>query len=183
MLLTGARQVGKTTLLLQAVQSLLDDGIRPENILYATFDHPLLKLIGLDGLLRLWHNLQPPKAGPEFLLLDEIQYTQDWQTWLKHQVDFEKGRRIAVTGSAMPLQSEGLESGVGRWHTIKLATLSFSSICKSRTFSCRAFPTFHRCSRFFPGRKQTAFGPLTPHAPWWRISTNISCGVDFRKRP
>jgi len=44
---------------------------------------------------------------------------------LKHQVDFEKGRRIAVTGSAMPLTSEGQESGVGRWHTIKLATLSF----------------------------------------------------------
>jgi uncharacterized protein len=124
-LLTGARQVGKTTLLLQAAESLLDDGIPPENILYATFDHPLLKLIGLDGLLKTWRELQPPKAGLEFLLLDEIQYTADWQTWLKHQVDFEKGRRIAVTGSAMPLASESQESGVGRWHTIKLATLSF----------------------------------------------------------
>jgi uncharacterized protein len=124
-LLTGARQVGKTTLLLQAVEGLLDDGVRPENILYATFDHPLLKLIGLDGLLKVWRELQPPTAGPEFLFLDEIQYTKDWQTWLKHQVDFEKGRRIAVTGSAMPLTSEGQESGVGRWHTIKLATLSF----------------------------------------------------------
>ena len=38
---------------------------------------------------------------------------------------FEKRRRIAVTGSATPLVEEGQESGVGRWHTIKLATLSF----------------------------------------------------------
>jgi hypothetical protein len=40
-------------------------------------------------------------------------------------VDFEKRRRIAVTGSAAPLSREGQESGVGRWHTIRLATLSF----------------------------------------------------------
>lgn len=63
--------------------------------------------------------------GPEYLFFDEIQFTRDWQTWLKHQVDFEKRRRIAVTGSATPLVEEGQESGVGRWHTIKLATLSF----------------------------------------------------------
>jgi len=39
-----------------------------------------LKLIGLDGLLKVWRELQPPTAGPEFLFLDEIQYTKDWQT-------------------------------------------------------------------------------------------------------
>ena len=60
----GRGQVGKTTLLLQAVEDLLDDGARPENILYATFDHPLLKLIGLDGLLKVWRELQPPTVGP-----------------------------------------------------------------------------------------------------------------------
>src|SRR5262249_46026671 len=89
-LLSGARQVGKTTLLLQAVQELLARRVSPERILYATFDHPLLKLIGLQGVLKAWHELQPRSEEPEYLLLDEIQYTQGWQTWLKHQVDFEK---------------------------------------------------------------------------------------------
>lgn len=125
MLLSGARQIGKTTLLLQAIDVLLDQGVPPTNILYATFDHPLLKLIGLDGLLRLWREFEPAREGVEYLFLDEIQATKDWQVWLKHQVDFEKRRRIAVTGSATPLETEGLESGVGRWHTIRLATLSF----------------------------------------------------------
>lgn len=124
-LLSGARQVGKTTLLLQTVQSLLDEGVQPEQILYATFDHPLLKLLGVDGLFKVWREIQPATAETEYLFLDEIQYTKDWQTWLKHQVDFEKKRRIAVTGSAMPLTSDNPESGVGRWHTIKLPTLSF----------------------------------------------------------
>jgi predicted AAA+ superfamily ATPase len=125
LLLTGPRQVGKTTLFLQAIQSLLAGGVAPGKILYATFDHPLLKLVGLDGLLNLWRELEPEKEGVEYLFLDEIQYTKDWQTWLKLQVDFHKTRRIAVTGSATPLVEEGQESGVGRWHTVRLTTLSF----------------------------------------------------------
>jgi predicted AAA+ superfamily ATPase len=125
-LLSGARQIGKTTLLLQAVEELLARGVRPERILYATFDHPLLKLIGLEGVLNVWREIQPRSEETEYMLLDEIQYTQSWQTWLKHQVDFEKRARIVVTGSAVPLETESLESGVGRWHTIRLATLSFS---------------------------------------------------------
>ena len=125
LLLSGARQVGKTTLFLQAIDDLLERGIPPTNILYATFDHPLLKLAGLEALLRIWREFELRAAGPEYLFLDEIQVAKDWQTWLKHQVDFEKGRRIAVTGSATPLVTEGQESGVGRWQTIRLATLSF----------------------------------------------------------
>lgn len=125
LLLSGARQVGKTTLLLQAIEDLLQQGVPPTNILYATFDHPLLKLIGLDALLRLWREFEPAREGPEYLFLDEIQMTKDWQIWLKHQVDFDKRRRIAVTGSATPLAVAGQESGVGRWQTIQLATLSF----------------------------------------------------------
>jgi uncharacterized protein len=64
------------------------------------------------------------REGPEYLFFDEIQMARDWQPWVKHQVDFEKRRRIAVTGSATPLVSEGHESGVGRWQTIRMATLS-----------------------------------------------------------
>lgn len=125
LLLTGARQVGKTTLFLQVIDDLLIQGVPPSNILYATFDHPMLKLVGLDGLVELWREFEPARPGPEYLFIDEIQVAKDWQIWLKHQVDFEKRRRIAVTGSAVPLALEGQESGVGRWQTIRLATLSF----------------------------------------------------------
>lgn len=47
-LLSGARQIGKTTLLLQTIESLLLGGVPPGQILYATFDHPLLKLAGFS---------------------------------------------------------------------------------------------------------------------------------------
>lgn len=140
LLLSGARQVGKTTLFLQAIEELLARGVPPTNILYATFDHPLLKLIGLDALIRLWREFEPAREGPEYLFLDEIQVAKDWQTWIKHQVDFEKRRRIAVTGSATPLVTEGQESGVGRWQTIRLATLSFYEYLQIRKITAPALP-------------------------------------------
>ena len=124
-LLSGARQVGKTTLLLQAIQELLKKEVPPSNILYATFDHPLIKMAGVELVLQAWREREPIAAGPEYLFLDEAQFMNDWGTWVKHQVDFTKNRRIIFTGSAIPLIHVGQESGVGRWHTIKLTTLSF----------------------------------------------------------
>lgn len=140
LLLSGARQVGKTTLYLQTIEDLLRRGVAPSNILYATFDHPLLKLIGLEALLALWREFEPAQGGPEYLFLDEIQVAKDWQTWLKHQVDFEKRRRIAVTGSATPLVEQGQESGVGRWQTIRLATLSFFEYLQLRSLPVPSLP-------------------------------------------
>lgn len=168
-LLSGARQVGKTTLLLQAIQALLDQGVRPERILYVTFDHPLLKLIGLDGLFRLWREIQPVSDETEYLFLDEIQYTQDWQTWIKHQVDFDKRLRIAFTGSAVPLSTENLESGVGRWHTIRLATLSFSEYLQIRQVLPPTLPEVDSLAKAFsftPGERlriAESARPLLPH--------------------
>jgi predicted AAA+ superfamily ATPase len=124
-LLSGPRQVGKTTLLLQLIQKLIDSGAPPENILYATFDHPMLKLAGLDAVLEAWREIAPKTEGPEYLFLDEAQFIKDIGTWVKHQTDFSKSRRIVCTGSATPLLQANQESGVGRWHTLQLTTLSF----------------------------------------------------------
>ena len=105
----------------------------PGQVLYATLDHPLLKLAGLQRTLEAWDELHPPAAGQvRYVFLDEIQYMPDWQTWLKHQVDFNRGLRIAATGSADPLRNGSAESGVGRWETIPLPTMSFGEFLKLR---------------------------------------------------
>jgi len=133
LLLTGPRQVGKTTLYRQAIRRLVSADHPPQNILYATFDHPLLKLAGLERTLQAWEELYPGDPGhSRFLFLDEIQAVADWQVWLKHQIDFHPGRRIAVTGSASPLRDSSAESGVGRWETLRLPTLSFREYLQLR---------------------------------------------------
>lgn len=168
-LVSGARQIGKTTLLLHTIQSLLDDGVDPGQILYATFDHPLLKLAGLDGLLDLWREVEPARQGPEYIFLDEIQYTKDWQIWLKHQVDFQKHRRIAITGSATPLVTEGQESGMGRWHTVRLATLSFYEYAQIKQVPIPELPDVSSLQKLRSwskadfGRIASAAKPLTGH--------------------
>lgn len=139
-LLSGARQIGKTTLLMQAADALLRQGVPPANLLYATFDHPILKLAGIDAVLEAWREREPRVGGPEYLLLDEAQFIRDWGTWVKHQVDFRKDRRIAFTGSAMPLVEAGQESGVGRWHTIRLTTLSFYEYLQIKQLQLPALP-------------------------------------------
>lgn len=139
-LLSGARQIGKTTLMLQAADVLLREGVPPANILYATFDHPILKLAGIDAVLEAWREREPRASGLEYLFLDEAQFIRDWGTWVKHQVDFSKQRRIAFTGSAMPLVEAGQESGVGRWHTIRLTTLSFYEYLQIKKLSLPSLP-------------------------------------------
>lgn len=148
-MLTGARQVGKTTLLRQTIKWLLDNGIESERIFYATFDHPLLKLSGIEETVKVWREIQPSKPGIVYLFFDEIQSMPDWQVWLKHQVDFEKQYRIAVTGSAIPLTVDQPESGVGRWHTIKLPTLSFREYLQIKNISTPDLPAVPSLAHLF----------------------------------
>ncbi len=148
-LLSGARQIGKTTLMLQAAEALLREGVPPANILYATFDHPILKLAGIDAVLQAWREREPKADGLEYLFLDEAQFIRDWGTWVKHQVDFSKQRRIAFTGSAMPLVEAGQESGVGRWHTIRLTTLSFYEYLQIKNLSLPPLPALKSLRELF----------------------------------
>ncbi len=170
LIVTGARQVGKTTLFRQAIRRLVEEGYPPGNILYATFDHPILKLAGLERSLQAWDELFPSVEGhPRILFLDEIQFVADWQTWLKHQVDFHRGRRIAATGSASPLHEGSAESGVGRWQTLPLPTLSFSEYLQMRAIQIPDLPEIRSLRELFewtPGdfsRAATLGRSLTPH--------------------
>ena len=148
-LLSGARQIGKTTLMLQAIDGLLKQGTPPANIIYATFDHPILKLAGIDSVLSTWRELVPAAQGKTFLFLDEAQFVPDWGTWIKHQVDFRKDWRIIFTGSVMPLVSEQQESGVGRWHTIRLSTLSFYEYLKIKRIVLPELPKLKSLAQLF----------------------------------
>lgn len=148
-LLSGARQVGKTTLLLQAIQRLIDDGIDASNIIYITFDHPLIKLAGVEEVIAAWREREPKKPGAEYLFLDEAQFIKDWGTWIKHQVDFEKSRKIVFTGSATPLVETDQESGVGRWHTIKLTTLSFYEYLQIKKLPLTPIPQISTLKELF----------------------------------
>ncbi len=125
--LSGARRVGKTTIMYQVIGELLNKGVPARRILYLSYDHPLLKFFDIGRLVELFLNNVAGNGEDElYLFFDEIQYAKDWDTWLKVLYDQNPRYRIMVTGSATPiLSARGIESGVGRWVTVKIPTLSF----------------------------------------------------------
>lgn len=128
--LSGARRVGKTTILYQMIEELLKNGVSEKNILYLSLDNPILKFGTLDKILEIYQNMILPE-GQIYIFLDEIQYSQDWNHWLKVFYDQNKNWSIVATGSASPLIEQGVhESGVGRWITITVPTLSFYEYCE-----------------------------------------------------
>ena len=126
-MLTGARRVGKTTVLYQlAEEALARREFAPNEILYVSFDHPILKMSSPDRILKCFRENVASGTGRFFLLLDEIHYADDWASWLKVWVDTLPNCHIVATGSAgSALALDGVESGVGRWATVRMPTLSF----------------------------------------------------------
>jgi uncharacterized protein len=114
-------------------QALVQKGDDPKSILYISLDHPLLKLLSLREILSLFHESTYPDGRPATLLLDEIQYAPQWETEIKLLVDHKPQYRILATGSASVVHRDRLaESGVGRWITVPIPTLSFFEFVSMR---------------------------------------------------
>ena len=128
--LSGMRRVGKTTILYQIIDHLIDEGVNPRNILYATFDNPILKLESAENLLSIYEAMYPA-AGTRYVFFDEVQYTENWELWMKVIYDSRKDIRLIATGSASPVLEKGsADSGTGRWSVLKIPTMSFYEYCR-----------------------------------------------------
>ena len=127
--LTGTRRVGKTTIEYQMIDTLLQRGVAPEQIVFISLDHPMLKLSSLSDILDCYHeNVWPTQDV--YYFFDEIQYASDWDKWLKAIYDMQPETRCVATGSASPALMKGnTESGAGRWSVIQVPTLSFFEYC------------------------------------------------------
>lgn len=149
-LLSGPRRVGKTTLLLQLAEGFLREGADAKSILYLSLDHPLLKLLSLRDILALYHAHLHPEGKPALLLLDEVQYASGWETEVKLLVDHQPAYRIVATGSASVVHKEKLaESGVGRWITLPVPTLSFYEFVHIRNEAVPDLPATQRPADLF----------------------------------
>jgi len=128
--LSGARRVGKTTVLFQIIEKLINDGVSPKNIMYVSFDNPIIMSASVDEVLRIYETLYPIE-GDKYLFFDEIQYATNWELWMKVIYDSRKDIKIVSTGSASPVLDKGTsDSGTGRWNTLIVPTLSFYEYCK-----------------------------------------------------
>ena len=117
-ILTGPRQVGKTTLLLSLAESFSGQSR------YIAADSPESSLAGWWELQ--WKNAELlAQNGPLLILIDEIHFLPDWSGLLKAQYD--RIRRlnipvhIIVTGSsALQIGAASRESMAGRFEQLRL---------------------------------------------------------------
>lgn len=127
--LSGARRVGKTTIMYQMIENLIDEGVNPGNILYVSFDNPIVKLVSVESVISIYESLYPIEET-KYIFLDEIQYTENWELWMKVIYDSRKDIRLTATGSASPILEKGAaDSGTGRWSVLKIPTMSFYEYC------------------------------------------------------
>lgn len=125
--LTGPRQVGKSTLVRQVTESL------PFPVRYASADEPSLR--GGEWIAQQWEaaRLSLVAGAPGLLVLDEVQKMPRWSETVKRLWDEDTraglALQIVLLGSAPLLVAQGLtESLAGRFEVIALAHWSFAEM-------------------------------------------------------
>lgn len=101
----GIRRCGKTVLLKQLIDELIQDNIPPKNIIYVSFESSKYRHIENDIQLDelILEKINDLK-GKIYLLFDEIQQVSNWEKSINsYRVDFDAD--IYITGSNSNLLS------------------------------------------------------------------------------
>lgn len=91
--ITGARGIGKTTLLLQYIRENLNE--KPDEVIYVNMDDLYFSKNSLVDFADVF-----VKKGGKYLFLDEVHKYKSWSQELKNVYDYFPGLKIVVTGSS-----------------------------------------------------------------------------------
>ena len=142
--LRGPRQVGKTTLLQQIIQQLLDEGVPAKNILRVQFEdlptfeakqEPILMIAYWfeQHILGKAFNTVAHEGQFVYLFFDEFRNVPYWAPQLKYLVDMNSVR-VMITGSSALQIARGQDSLAGRISMIEMGPLFLREIATLRDF-------------------------------------------------
>lgn len=159
-ILLGPRRVGKTVLIHQSIDGLIQGGLPPTRIMYLSMDRPLYTGLSLESIVRNFIARDPVRsAGQYWFFFDEIQYVRDWERELKSLTDLRLNCRFVASGSAAAaLRAKSTESGAGRFTHFLLPPLTFDEFLQFRESPSAHFK---RLSAFV----ESAFGNPEPIDP------------------
>lgn len=124
--ITGVRRSGKSTVLLQTLQQIVDNGVPITNILYVNFEEPAfardLNLQFLSQMYDAFRESFAPK-GKVYIALDEISLVPEWEKFVRGLYDRGEAIKFYVTDS-----SSRILSG------------EFGRVLTGRTYSNTVFP-------------------------------------------
>ena len=146
LIVQGVRRAGKSTLLRQLIDRYHLD---PARSLFVNFEDPrLASALDHSTLTLMVEAFEASRGGDCTYLLDEIQWVEGWQRWLRSQLDRPRGRRFVVTGSNAHLLSGELGSSLtGRQLTVELFPFDLNEFQLARPeasledyLACGGFP-------------------------------------------
>jgi hypothetical protein len=142
---TGLKRVGKTTLLHQAIEKLLETR-NPNRILYFSFEE---SGASLKEVLEFYEKnvLRKPfeEVDKAFIFLDEIQYSENWPSTLKQFYDLYPNLKFFVSGSSsLLLSKEAMEKLAGRFFFLELKPLTFPEFLEMKGIRKDELETFSR---------------------------------------
>ena len=119
LIISGVRRCGKSTLLLQIIESLNTK----EKILFLNFENPQLFDFKVQDFYKLDAIIERKKA--EILFFDELQIIEGWESYIRQKLD--EGYKVIITGSNATLLSQELGTKLtGRQITQELFPFSFT---------------------------------------------------------
>ncbi|MBN2488480.1 MAG: ATP-binding protein [Methanosarcinaceae archaeon] len=127
----GLRRTGKTVLLKQVMDHLVDQGTPRDQILYFSFDEEVASIdeVMLEFQSRIGRDISG--AGNVYVFLDEIQKLEGWQNQVKYYYDTYPEIKFFVSGSSsIFLKKKSEESLAGRIFLYHLPVLRFSEFLR-----------------------------------------------------
>jgi len=126
--LKGVRRSGKSTLMAQIIQELLQSGVKPTEILLVNLEEPLFSSeYSIDLLERVYRTyrerVQP--TGHCYLFVDEIQNIPSWETWIRGRQESENMKIFLAGSSSLLLSPEIGTKLTGRQVSLEVFPLSF----------------------------------------------------------
>lgn len=149
LLVYGLRRVGKTTLMMQVIESLLKN-VNPRHILYFSFDDAAFTIKDvLESYQKvILHSSIEDSREPVYFFFDEIQKQDGWENTIKTYYDLYPDIRFFLSGSASAgLRKRSTESLAGRILDFTLPPLSFEEFLElndKKTGDIRKDPDLHK---------------------------------------
>lgn len=124
----GPRRSGKSFVMRQLAQGLVDDGVPANQILLVNFEDPRLSTLDVGLLQEIFETyteyMRP--AGKPYIFLDEIQEIDQWERWVRTMHELDKAV-LVISGSNAKLLSTELSTVLtGRHLDARVLPLSFS---------------------------------------------------------
>jgi len=148
LVIVGSRRVGKTTLIHQTVNSLLESGVEAKRLIYLPLDHPSLqgkKILELLEEARTLHGFA--RSEKLYLFLDEVQFFDNWEQEAKAITDFENVKLIISGSASTKILSKGTFL-TGRTITLTIKPFDFKEFVTFRTKNIEATDTALRDNLF-----------------------------------